>query len=182
MIAAAAPVDSAADSLADSDEAVALSLSLSVSLAVSDAPLVLSATATVADELTTWVLPSSSVVVLTTSTVELPATVAYAAVDPPYTSPSSAALTLTPPTSASGPPMVSVRPAMRTVPSMAVAVYLPPPGTVKAATSVREGAAVVSGRLLAAVVEGAVPFWVVKSVTSGSRAEKLRVGFGSMVS
>jgi hypothetical protein len=63
---------------------------------------------------------------------------------------------------------------MRRVPSMAVAVYLPPLGAVKAAISVRVGEAssVCSALLRAEVVVGAalpVPFWVWKSVTSGSR-------------
>lgn len=57
---------------------------------------------------------------------------------------------------------------------MAVAVYLPPLGAVKAAISVRVGEAssVCSALLRAEVVVGAalpVPFWVWKSVTSGSR-------------
>jgi len=53
---------------------------------------------------------------------------------------------------------------------MAVAVYLPPLGAVKAAISVRVGEA--SPLLLAEeVVAGEVPFWVWKSVTSGSRRE-----------
>jgi hypothetical protein len=64
-------------------------------------------TATVADELTTCVLPEASVLVLTTSEVDTPVTVWYAAVLPPKISPSLATLTLMPPTSASGPPSVS---------------------------------------------------------------------------
>lgn len=51
---------------------------------------------------------------------------------------------------------------------MAVAVYLPPLGAVKAAIWVREGEAAVSASLLvllADVVGEAVVFWVCKSVT-----------------
>jgi hypothetical protein len=63
---------------------------------------------------------------------------------------------------------------MRRVPSMAVPVYLPPLGAVKAAISVRVGEAssVCAEERPEEVVEGAalpVPFWVWKSVTSGSR-------------
>jgi hypothetical protein len=61
---------------------------------------------------------------------------------------------------------------MRKVPSMAVAVYFPPLGAVKAAISVMEGEAAdpaAAAVLLVAVVEAAVPFWVSKFVTSGSR-------------
>jgi threonine/homoserine efflux transporter RhtA len=57
---------------------------------------------------------------------------------------------------------------MRKVPSMAVAVYLPPLGAVKAATSVMEGEAADPAAEVA-VVDAAVPFWVSKFVTSGSR-------------
>ena len=57
---------------------------------------------------------------------------------------------------------------------MAVAVYLPPLGAVKAAISVRVGVASTPSCELRedALVVGAalpVPFWVWKSVTSGSR-------------
>jgi hypothetical protein len=49
---------------------------------------------------------------------------------------------------------------MRKVPSMAVAVYFPPFGAVKAAISVMEGEAADSAAavLLVAVVDAAVPF------------------------
>jgi hypothetical protein len=50
---------------------------------------------------------------------------------------------------------------MRKVPSMAVAVYFPPLGAVKAAISVTEGEAAdpaAAAVLLVAVVEAAVPF------------------------
>lgn len=96
--ATAPPVDAAADELA----AVALSLPLAV-----DDPVLSAVTATVADELTTCVLPAESVLVLTTSEVETAVTVWYGAVFPPNSKPSLATLTLTPPTSASGPPSVS---------------------------------------------------------------------------
>jgi hypothetical protein len=46
---------------------------------------------------------------------------------------------------------------MRKVPSMAVAVYFPPLGAVKAAISVTEGDSA-AAVLLVAVVEAAVPF------------------------
>lgn len=126
--AAAPPVvddDSAAEALSEVDEAP----SPPVALASSEDPVPeeeeeeLSATATVEVELTTPVLlPCESVAVLTTSTVELPVTVAYAAVESPNMNPALPALTRTPPTRASGPPTVRTWPAICAVPPMAVAV------------------------------------------------------------
>ena len=66
----APPVDAAADELA----AAVLPLALSLPLAVVD-PVLSAVTATVADELTTCVLPEASVLVLTTSEVDTPVTV-----------------------------------------------------------------------------------------------------------
>lgn len=68
--AAAPPVEAAADELA----AAVLPLALSLPLAVAD-PVLSAVTATVADELTTCVLPAESVLVLTTSEVDTPVTV-----------------------------------------------------------------------------------------------------------
>lgn len=65
---------------------------------------------------------------------------------------------------------------------MAVAPYCPPFGAVKDAISVRVAGVLVL--LLGAVVVGAgvVAFWVVKSVTEGSRRLKVREGLGEGVS